>query len=263
MHDLSILQITDLHIMPSIDDTFQGISTEYYFNAIVDLAYTENDHFDLILVTGDLAQDPCKASYQRILQRLEATNTTSIFLPGNHDDYQLMQQVFSTDKMSCRKKVIFKNWQLICLNSQIPDSPSGRLSKQELFFLEDCLIEKPNLFTLIAVHHHCLPTGMAWMDNMIIENNKEFLMKIKQYPQIKAVTCGHIHQELDIKIEGLSIFGTPSTCFQFTPKSETFSLDTTAPGYRIIKLHPDGRIDTKIKRLPEPIIGLQMNTHGY
>ena len=207
MAPLSILQITDLHILPDLDETFLGINTEHYFHAILELAFAEHHYFDLILVTGDLAQEPCPASYQRILQGLEATNTPCICLPGNHDDYELMQQIFNTSRVSCRKQIFMENWQLICLNSQIPGAPGGRLSKQELLFLEDCLISKPNHHALIAVHHHCLETKSAWMDTMMIENSQKLLAIIKQYPQAKAITTGHIHQVMDITIEGVRSSG--------------------------------------------------------
>ena len=263
MAPLSILQITDLHILPGLDETFLGINTEYYFHAVLELAFAEHHHFDLILLTGDLAQHPSPASYQRILNSLEVHNTPCICLPGNHDDYQLMQQIFNTGLVSCKKQIFLGNWQLICLNSQIPGEPGGRLSKEELLFLEDCLIGNPNHHALIAVHHHCLETKSAWMDTMIIENSQELLAIINQYPQTKAITTGHIHQDMDITIGGVRVLGTPSTCFQFKPESKTFSLDTTAPGYRLIKLYEDGRIESGITRLSEQLSGLQIDTQGY
>lgn len=263
MTALSILQITDLHILPGLDDVFLGINTEHYFHAVLDLAFAENHHFDLILVTGDLTQGPCPASYQRILQRLEATNIPCICLPGNHDDYDLMQQVFNTTQINCQKQVFLKNWQLICLNSQIPGSPGGRLSKQELLFLEDCLGSNPNHHALIAVHHHCLETKSPWMDTMIIENSEEFLAIVKRYPQAKVITTGHIHQNMDITIGSVRVLGTPSTCFQFKPETKTITLDTETPGYRLIKLYADGKIESAITRLSEPLIGLQMDTPNY
>ena len=188
MADLSILQITDLHILPGLDETFLGVNTEHYFSAVLELALAENRHYDLILVTGDLAQHPCPASYQRILDRLAAANTPCICLPGNHDDYELMQQIFNTGLVSCRKQLLLGDWQLICLNSQIPGSPGGRLSKQALRFLEDCLINNPDHHALIAVHHHCLETNSAWMDTMMIENSQELWAIINHTPQVKAVT---------------------------------------------------------------------------
>ena len=263
MATLSLLQITDMHILPGQDETFLGINTEHYFHAVLGLAFAEHHHFDLILLTGDLAQHPCPASYQRILNALEATNTPCICLPGNHDDCDLMQQIFNTILVSCRKHILMENWQLICLNSQIPGAPGGRLSKQELLFLEDCLIKNPNHHALIAVHHHCLETLSAWMDTMMIENSQELLAIISKYPQTKAITTGHIHQVMDITIEGVRVLGSPSTCFQFTPESKTFSLDTSAPGYRLITLYADGRIESGITRHSEQLSGLQIDTKGY
>ena len=263
MADLSLLQITDLHILPGSDETFLGIDTEHYFLAVLELALAENTRFDLILITGDLAQHPDSASYQRILSRLAAANTPCICLPGNHDDYELMQQIFNTDQINCRKQLLLGNWQLICLNSQIPGAPGGRLSKQELLFLDDCLNTHPDRHALIAVHHHCLATNSAWMDTMMIENSRDLWAIINHTPQIKAVTTGHIHQVMDRTVGAVRVLGSPSTCFQFKPESKGFGLDTAAPGYRRINLSADGRIESAVTRLSEPLSGLQLDTPGY
>ena len=98
---------------------------------------------------------------------------------------------------------------------------------------------------------------------MMIENSQEFLAIISKYPQAKAITTGHIHQIMDITIEVIRVLGTPSTCFQFTPESKTFSLDTSAPGYRLITLYADGRIESGITRHSEQLSGLQIDTQGY
>ena len=258
----SILQITDMHILSDPDETLLGINTEHYFHAVLEHAFANNHHFDLILVTGDLAQDPCTASYQRILNSLESYNTTCICLPGNHDDDNLMQQILNTSLVNCRKQILLEKWQLICLNSKLEGSDGGYLSNQELSFLEDCLSSKPDHHALIAVHHHCLKVN-GFMDTMIIENSQELLAIINQYPQTLAITTGHIHQVMDVTVDGVRILGAPSTCFQFTPESQTFSLDTTAPGYRLINLYTDGRIESRINRLPGPLSELQITTQGY
>jgi Icc protein len=263
MATLSLLQITDPHILPDADETFLGINTEHYFHAVLELALAGHPRFDLILLTGDLAQHPVPASYRRIMNRLEATRTPCVCLPGNHDDYELMQRIFSTREINCRKQVLWENWQLICLNSQIPGAPGGRLSKQELLFLEACLGGHPARHALIAVHHHCLESGSAWMDTMMIENSPTLWAIVHHYPQVKAIITGHIHQAMDTANGTVRVLGTPSTCFQFKPGSETFTLDTAAPGYRLIKLHADGRIESAITRLPEPLTGLQVNAPGY
>lgn len=264
MADLSILQITDCHILPRLNESFLGINTEHYFLAVLELALAENSPFDLIIVTGDLAQNPSLESYRRILQHLEATQTPCICLPGNHDDVSLMQQILNTQLVNCRKQILLGNWQLIFLNSQIEGASGGRLSNEELCFLDECLSKHPNHHTLIAVHHHCLETKSAWMDTMMIENSLELWAIIDKYPNIKIVTNGHIHQLIDIKHRGVRVLGTPSTCFQFKPNSQIFSLDAmAAPGYRQITLSSDGSIQTFISRLSEPLKGLQIDSLGY
>jgi len=260
---ISILQLSDLHIMRAPEDRLLGINTEHYFHACIKQAFAEKHHFDLILLTGDLAQDPCPESYRRIMDRLEAYKTPCICLPGNHDDYQLMQQVLNTDSINCRKQVFLENWQLISLNSRIPGEPGGRLAKEELDFLERCLSGCPERHALIAVHHHCLETQSPWMDTMIIENCGELLAIADKYPQVKVITTGHIHQVMDIKTATLRVLGAPSTCFQFTPETPEFGVSNTPPGYRLIELYADGRVESEVIRLPEPLTGLQANVHGY
>lgn len=284
---ISILQLSDLHILAEPQDKMLGINTEHYFQACLEQAvrlrsrqpvrpssrqvvrqssrqaFDEQQHFDLILLTGDLAQDPCPASYRRILGSLEAYETPCVCLPGNHDDYELMQQVFNTDRINCRKQVLLDNWQVISLNSQIPGKPGGRLSNEELGFLENCLTGKPEHHALVAVHHHCLETNSPWMDTMIIENRQALLAIAGKYPQVKVITTGHIHQVMDIKTASFRVFGVPSTCFQFVPGSTEFGVNDTAPGYRLIELYADGRVESEVVRLPEPLAELQINTHGY
>ncbi|MFZ2725386.1 MAG: 3',5'-cyclic-AMP phosphodiesterase [Methylococcaceae bacterium] len=260
---LSLLQITDLHILATPQEMLLGINTEHYFRAVLDMAFAKKQHYDLILLTGDLAQDPCKASYQRIAGYLKPYNTPCVCLPGNHDNYSLMQQILNNDQINCRKQIILNNWQIINLNSQIVGAPNGRLAKQELALVKQCLTSQPHLNTLIAVHHNCLPTQSAWMDTMTIQNSGAFLDLVSQYPQVKVISTGHIHQAMDTYYGDIRVLGTPSTCFQFTPKSKGFSVDNTAPGYRTLQLYADGHIETEVFRLPDKLHELQAHIGGY
>jgi 3',5'-cyclic-AMP phosphodiesterase len=97
----------------------------------------------------------------------------------------------------------------------------------------------------------------------MIENSQELWAIINQYPQTKAITTGHIHQVMDITTGSVRVLGTPSTCFQFNLESKTFSVETTAPGYRLINLYTDGRLESNIVRLPEQLRGLQTDSEGY
>ncbi len=260
---LTLLQVTDLHVLPTPESTLLGVKTEHYFHAVLSHAFEQKSTCDAILLTGDLAQSPSNASYQRILHKIEEYNIPTLCLAGNHDDYPLMQQILNTPQVNCNKQTCFGKWQIIMLNSQIVGSESGRLEQSELDFLEACLQEKRDLFTLIAVHHNCLPTDSAWLDTMQIENSQAFLDIVLRYKNVRVITTGHIHQVMNKKFHDISVFGTPSTCFQFSLNSANFSMDRTAPGYRMIDLFDDGNVVSTVHRIDSSMSELQLNVDGY
>lgn len=263
MSTIKILQITDLHIKPHYGETMLGIDTEVCFQQTLEYAFNQHGHFDLILLTGDLAQDPCSDSYQRIHHFLAHYDTRSLCLPGNHDDFNLMTQHFNNQHINCDKQTLLGNWQVLAVNSQKPGKPGGEISVEELEFLDKSLRSQPNLPTLIAVHHHCLATGSKWLDTMQIQNSTEFLSLLESFPQVKAVTCGHVHQEFSKHHKHIALFATPACCFQFTPNSQEFSIDSTSPGYRIFNLFDDGKLTTQCHRLPIKLDNLNRSAQEY
>lgn len=242
----TLLQITDLHILPEYEDRLYGIDTEKTFHATLDQAFAEHDSIDAVLVTGDLTHDPYAPAYRRILKKLESCPCPSFCLPGNHDDYDMMRKILDAGSVSCEKQFFFSNWQIICLNSMKAGSPGGHLAVEELAFLEDCLKQHPKYPALIAVHHHCLKTGSPWLDTMMIDNSEDLFSVTVRNPQVKAITCGHIHQFFDSCNRSLRIIGTPSTCFQFKPNTLTLKIDEKPPAYRLIELYGDGQFETKL-----------------
>jgi Icc protein len=247
---LFILQISDCHILEKSGGTLSAIDTEKSLKQVLKYAYEKHGKANLILVSGDLAQQPSLLSYQKIISALQPYQTRTICLPGNHDDFDLMQQYINSKTINCDKYMAFKHWQIISLNSKKTGSQGGYLDKNELLFLSNSLTQYPQLNTIIAIHHHSIPTHSPWMDKMIIENKDELLNLLKQYPHVKAVICGHIHQKLHIKQDNLLLLGTPSTCFQFKPLCTEYTLDDKPPGYRILQLYPDGTIESNAHYLP-------------
>jgi len=248
---LTIVQITDLHILAEQGQTMANIDTEKTFQQIIKQIHHSSPPIDLLLVTGDLAQNPCQSSYQRIYQALKKYPTRTLCLPGNHDDVDLMLHYFSDKQVNCDKKIQLKNWQVISLNSKKNNATGGYLASSELTYLSNELEKSSHLNSLIAVHHHPIPTESQWMDTMTIENSADLFKILKKHPQVKAITCGHIHQEIESLRDNTLIFGTPSTCFQFKPLSADYAVDEKKPGYRVFSLFSDGSIESNVYRLKD------------
>lgn len=244
---LRLLHITDSHILPDPEARFYGADSAATLRAVID--HANRDRFDLILFTGDLTQDPVPQSYRRFAELCAGLRAPCYWLPGNHDEPALARRILDETPL-LNEPVIRKGpWLIVCLDSTVPDSAGGSLSEEQLGLLERTLSRHPSLHTLIALHHHPVPSGSAWMDTMILDNAGEFFAVLGRHPQVKTILHGHTHQVSDFEIEGKRVFGTPSTCIQFRPASRTFALDEEQPGYRWLELGPEGSVATGICRV--------------
>jgi len=137
---------------------------------------------------------------------------------------------------------------VIALNSHEQDSVAGWLADEELARLELLLLNGEK-HVLVAIHHHPVSIGSRWMDDIGLKNQDELWSVIDRFPQVRAMLCGHIHQEFDVMRGEVRILGTPSTCVQFVPEQDDFCLDDSSPGYRWLQLLQDGSIRTGVERI--------------
>lgn len=250
-HPISILQITDLHFMSVLGAPLNGINTSESFQQVLDSALSQHPQVKVVLLTGDLAEQASSSSYQHLANILANYDITFRCIPGNHDDFSVMQTVLNQPNYNCEKQLLLSdNWQVLMLNSQMPDANGGELAAIEIEFLKINLEQHPQRHTLVATHHPCVNTHSIWMDTMRITNSQEFIDLLKQHPQVKVVLTGHIHQELEQQFSSLQLLGTPSTCFQFKPLSDTYAVDENKPAYRWLDLYPDGHFQSGVNYLP-------------
>ena len=98
------------------------------------------------------------------------------------------------------------------------------------------------------------------MDAMALENPQDLFNVLDRYPQVRGVIWGHIHQEFGQERNGVQLLGAPSTCLQFKPGCKDFEKDDLGPGFRWLKLHPSGKIETRVHYLGT---GTSSNQYGY
>jgi len=168
---------------------------------------------------------------------------------GNHDHPPFFTKIFGAPNQVVTKISSITNWRIILLNSHWTHHVDGKLTKSELNFLKQSLNSSSNQPVIIFIHHQVLPVESNWLDKIKLQNHTQFLEIIDQYKNIKAVVCGHVHQDTTIKRRGVTFLSTPSTSWQFTVKSHNFKLDTLMPGYRWINLYEDGTIKTEVVRI--------------
>jgi Icc protein len=248
---LRLLQISDPHLFASPAGRLLGIVTRDALEQTLAQIRQRHGTPDLLLVTGDLVHDGSASGYHWLQQRLAGTAGTVLYLPGNHDLPEVMATVLGWGRDGPVTTLRRGNWSLLLLDSTIPDAAGGHLSEATLEHLEQCLGEdrQQQRHTLVALHHNPVPMGSTWLDTMTVDNPDPLFGLLDRAPGVRALLWGHVHQACDGARDGLQLLACPSTCVQFAPGAERFTLDQTPPGYRWLHLYPQGRLETGIERL--------------
>ena len=243
---LLVAQITDTHLFAEVEPSVFGVQTYNSLQAVVENLKALQPQPDILLLTGDLSQDESSQSYEFLYNATSPLNIPSYWLPGNHDNLPIMEQVLQHPPIDATKSFHAGGWNFLLLSSLIPGCVHGEISQQSLDWLESQLTNHP---TLIALHHPPCLINSDWMDNINLRNYEEFLAVVERYPQVKLVVFGHILQEFDNQRQGVRYLGSPSTCVQFQPQSKEFTIDKQAqPGFRLLNLFTDGTYNTEIVR---------------
>ena len=259
---LKILQITDAHLTDSDAGELLGVNTRDSLDAVLSEVNKLHSKPDYVLATGDLAQDASSGAYQHFKSKMSQFNCPVSWFSGNHDNRDVMRQVVGSGN-ELNKVVRIKGWQFILLDSLVVGKVHGYLASSELETLEGALKERPDLHTIVCLHHHPVSIQSAWLDNIGLHNRDAFFQIIDRYDNVKAILWGHIHQQIDEERKGVALYATPSTCIQFLPKSDGFAVDNIAPGYRWLRLFPDGNIETSVVRANDFEFELDLDSNGY
>ena len=243
----TVLQITDTHLFGSVDRLQRGINTQASLESV--LAHARNDSRwppDAVVVTGDIVHDESRAGYRRFRQTLETLGSPAYCIPGNHDDPELMAECLASPRVQFCGDVRLGTWRVILLNTHLPGEVGGELGTNELARLEGTLTRLSSEHTLICMHHHPVPMGSAWMDQVGLRDAAQFLQIVQRHSQVRAVLWGHVHQASDRQLDGVRLLSSPSTCSQFLPLSDEFAVDARPPGMRWLALSPDGNLTTEV-----------------
>lgn len=262
-----VLQITDLHLKADPTALWRGHNVQQSLDAVLQLA-SQHQHWppQLILVSGDIVDDETPAGYRstyaRLAQQLrdqlgDAAATTKIgFIPGNHDDAAILEESCKSLNLEGCGAFRLNNWQIIQLDSSLPDCDDGELGNEQLALLDAALSAPQADNSLIVLHHPLAKLGSAWMDSMRVKDAQSLFTRVDKFnsnhqQQVRAIIWGHAHQEANLRHQQVSMFGTPAAGpVQFTAGSDDFAIDTAlSAGFRWLTLHDDGHIDSLVFRL--------------
>ena len=256
----TIIQISDTHLMNRDDLEFVHMNPEHSFHAVMEQIQQQYPHADAIIHTGDLAQVPVKETYARYVSYMQHLGIPFYQIPGNHDDSDYFPFHQSENQAHA---IHFGKWSIILLNSAVHDKTEGWIEQEQLQQLDQLLSILHNQFVIVACHHHPFEMNSKWIDRIKLKNSNSLTDILSQHDHVKAVICGHVHQDSLTEWHNIQFLSTPSTCVQFKPLSENFALDEQAPGFRVLHLKANGELNTQIHRVKKVQQKINIEISGY
>lgn len=242
-----IAHLTDIHI-GNAGAVPRGVAVRDNFLAVLkDISAIEPD---TLVLTGDLSLDVGDREIYRWVHRtLEETGIDYHVLPGNHDDPEMVAEVFghragelNDRRERCHRAVEAAGEQLLLF-----DVPGGEVVEEDLQWLRKAVTESPREEVLLFMHYPPVPLPVIHMERYYALARRDDVRRILAESSRRVyLFCGHYHNELTQEREGCSVFLTPSTYFQIDPLEEAFAVEHHLPGWRFIQRF-DGRITTGVR----------------
>lgn len=181
---------------------------------------------DVLLLTGDLAQDGSAAAYARLRSYLQTLPIDTYWLAGNHDRLHVMNLELRGGRLHAEKSFSRENWSFILLNSLVPGRDSGYLTDRTLLWL------RQELQRSRANHHHVLlALHHPLFGRLRLAGSKCAAAAgaaVWGFGRVRPRSPGDFwpcSSGAAPSPPGVDYFACPSTCVQFLPKSSQFALE--------------------------------------
>lgn len=231
----TLLQLSDCHLSADPVVAYRGQNADHNLLKLLPACRLLTP--DAVVLSGDLAEDGSAAAYQRALELLDGLAPSYAWIPGNHDDPEAMARVLGGAGYSSGPLLHWGRWQIVLLDSCLPNRPQGGLDAERLRPLDELASDRP---ALVFVHHQPLPVGSPWIDKYPLQNPDRLWARLD--PQtVKLVAFGHVHQVFSGQHQGIACLSAPSTVANSQPGMAHFTHDPTGPKARWFRLWPDGR----------------------
>lgn len=211
---MRIVQLSDLHLRP--EPLYSGIDPWRRWRAALARLGGLQPRPDLLLLSGDLADDAAPATYSRLADSLATVGFDYAVVPGNHDDSRALRKAFpgqgwSHEKYACQR-VDRGELSLLLVDTAIPGREEGMVGDEHLAWLTaHCPVGRR---VVLVLHHPPFPIGIPGMDAIACGGEQGLAAWLSGRPQVEALWCGHVHRPVLTQFAGRPAVCAPSTVHQ-------------------------------------------------
>jgi 3',5'-cyclic AMP phosphodiesterase CpdA len=231
-----LVQMTDFHVAAAGSVLTERYRTDERLAAAVAHVRALDPAPDVVVCTGDLVDAGSAAEYARLRELLRPLASPVYVVPGNHDEREALRRAFADRGYfpavgPLNYAVDVGPIRIVALDTNVPDSGGGRLGADTLAWLDATLAAAPDRPTVVVQHHPPMATGIAWMDDMGLEDAAAEAAIVARHPHVERILCGHLHRPIAARVGGTIASTCPSTAHQV-------ALDLRRPGQLAIVAEP-------------------------
>lgn len=249
-----LAQITDSHIKAEGKLAYRRVDTLARLKDCVAHVNALSPSPDAVLMSGDLVDFGTETEYDLARPVLDKLTMPYFVVPGNHDDRDVMRRAFADH--SYLPASGFLNYaiddfpvRLVGLDSSVKGKPHGEMCVERLDWLETCLAQKPDIPTLLFMHHPPFLTGINHMDRQNCGNGPALGAVVERHRQVQMILCGHVHRAIETLFHGVIACIGPSpshaVALDVDPNGPSaFALEP--PAVRLVHLTAEHRLVTHL-----------------
>jgi 3',5'-cyclic AMP phosphodiesterase CpdA len=175
---------------------------------------------NVILVTGDLANDERPDEYAAFARAIADAPAPLYVLPGNHDDRAQIRAALPKHGYLPRSgnlSFVIEDFpvRIVCVDQIVPGETHGLFTDDQASWLDRTLAQRPEKPTIVALHHPPFPTHDVLFDTIGLRNPELFASVVRHHPQVARVICGHHHRMAVGQIAQAPVIVAPSTSWVY------------------------------------------------
>ncbi len=235
---VTVLQLSDTHLTAEPGGPVSDADPDRRLAAVVGAWSALGRRADLVVVSGDAADDASPAAYARLVDALDVLDAPVLALAGNHDRPEGVADAFGAATTA-----EVGGWRIVALDSSRPPQVHGTVDVPAALGTLDALDGRP---TAVAIHHP--PRSRSTHPWFRLEGAAELLDGLGARAHVRAVISGHVHDVFDFEGPGgVALLGCPSTLVAISHEGDRYQRNPDgATGARILDLHDDATFASTI-----------------
>lgn len=211
---MKLIHVSDLHL--TVPGTLiRERDPHQYCRLMIANINRHHADADLVIISGDLANDCDIEAYQALKPYLDALIPPYRLMMGNHDDRAKFSTVFPELMPATgfvQSSTIIGDAQIICLDTLQDGHVAGELCAQRLAWLEETMDREKALY--IFMHHPPFPISVPSLDEVGLQNSDAFYAILAKHPDVRHIFAGHVHRPSSGIYKGIACSTVKSTCVQ-------------------------------------------------